>query len=245
MNKKLFLLLMFVFNGTLKIQAQFTLCNSIPLNYGNMSFTTAVPASFGDSMITFLISNNHPSQGFAYPLAKLVPLNPLPSGISLTSGSAGWNVFASSWNPGDTMPVNIYYNVTLPIPLNYTVTFQLWVSNLLPVLNDSCYFNNTFTINLNPAAMSINTPVENLTYSIYPFPAQHHLYINRNLPFSNPVIISLYNATGNKVIEEVLPTGTFQKILDVGWLSKGFYFLVLKEGSKTMVVKKIILLNEK
>ncbi|HKR05252.1 MAG TPA: T9SS type A sorting domain-containing protein [Bacteroidia bacterium] len=244
MKKQLLSSLLFIFCCTLKIQAQVTACDSIPLSYNNSIFTTAIPASFGDSMITFQITNNHPTQGFAYPLAKIVPLNPLPPGMTLTAGSAGWNVFASSWNPGNTMPVNIYYDVTLPLPQNYTVTFQLWVSNLLPLLIDSCYFNNTFTINLNPGTISIYSMQEDITYSIYPDPAQHYLHISRDLPFRNPVNISLCNVTGKKVMEENIAPGALQKTLDVGRLSPGAYFLSIKEEGKTEVVKKIIITNE-
>lgn len=109
-----------------------------------------------NSMITFTISNTHPKQAFAYPLAKLVPLTPLPSGMSLAPNSNPWSVFASWWNTGITMPVHIFYNITSPIPVNYSVIFELWVSNLIPLPIDSCYFTRTFSLNLNPPTLSVN-----------------------------------------------------------------------------------------
>jgi hypothetical protein len=61
-NKFLFSAVLVLFLNC-NLHGQNTECTTIPLSYNGAVFTTAVPASFGDSIITFNITNNHPSQG--------------------------------------------------------------------------------------------------------------------------------------------------------------------------------------
>ncbi|HLC83981.1 MAG TPA: hypothetical protein VJI69_09125, partial [Bacteroidia bacterium] len=84
------------------VSAQIVICDTMPINYNptTIAFSTA-SSSFGDSVLTIDITNNS-NTNFAYPLAKMVPVGMWPAGMSLTTGSQGWNVFGSSWNTGQT-----------------------------------------------------------------------------------------------------------------------------------------------
>jgi|SRR6185436_2958673 len=240
MKTKLHVSVTFVLFLISKLHAQNTECTTIPLNYDTVEFTTAVPASFGDSMITFHITNNHPSQGFAYPLAKLVPLTPLPAGMTAANNNNPWSVFASSWNPGITMPVYYYYDITAPIPLNHTVTFQLWISNLTPVIPDSCYFDSTFTINLNPAPTSVSTVTGKMEWNVIADAAQHSLLISWKKPLQNPVSISVFSAAGKKICEVHAGNGTFEKTINTGKLPGGIYTVVIEGENIKKEVRKIM-----
>ena len=220
------------------MQAQNSFCSSIPISYSmdSVVFTTANPASFGDSMITFAITNDHLTQGFAYPLAKLEPLTTLPAGMTLSSFNTPWSVFASAWNPGVTMPVFIFYNIATPIPPDYTVTFQLWVSNLSPVINDSCYFDSTFTINLNPSTTPVNEYVKNSAYFVYK--DQDGLLIKWQHPLPESMHISFYNILGNTIYSDEAGWGKMEKRMYLKNLTPGIYMLELS-GSKNRFVQKI------
>ena len=241
MKRNVTIFIMSVLLVVCKLYAQNTECLTIPLNYDSVRFTKALPVSFGDSMITFNMTNNHPSQGFAYPLAKLVPLTPLPTGMTVTNNNNPWSVFASSWNAGMTMPVYYYYNITAPIPVNYTVTFQLWISNLSPVIPDSCYFDSTFIINLNPTPTSVNSIADENEWSITANTPQHLLHIRWKNTLQKPVTISLLSNAWNKIFEEQAGEGTVEKTIYTGRLAKGIYFLTIEGENINKVVRKVIL----
>jgi type IX secretion system substrate protein len=246
MSKKLPAFLLFIFCTALKLQAQIALCSSVPISYdhNSVAFATAVPASFGDSMITFQITNNHPTQGFAYPLAKLVPLAPLPPGMALTPGSAGWNVFASSWNPGNTMTASIFYHVTMAIPADYMVTFQLWISNLTPVLPDSCYFDSTFTINLNPSLLSVINNEDGANWNIFRGASDHQLHIDFKESLNKDVNVFLYAAAGSKLCEEKINAGSVKKTLNISGVNPGIYLLLFEREDQIKIVKKVFIPGE-
>jgi hypothetical protein len=150
-----------------------------------------------------------------------------------------WSVFASSWNPGQTMPVYYYYDVTVPIPANYTVTFQVWASNLTPVIPDSCYFDTTFTINLNPIAVAINTVNNKTEWNIVADAAQHSLLISWEKPLQKPITISLLTITGSKIFETHPSTGTLNQTIDEGKLQHGTYLVSIEGENINRVVRKI------
>lgn len=225
--------------------SQITECSGIPMSYDTNSvlFETAIPASFGDSMLTFNITNTHPSQAFAYPLAKLVPLTPLPSGMSLAPNNNPWSVFASSWNPAVTMPVHIFYNITSPIPVNYTVIYEVWVSNLIPLPIDSCYFTTTFTVNLNPSPLSVNE-FENAEndFSLFPSPANNVLTIKAKNKISYRKIF-ICSINGEQVMEVNSENSGHETQINVNELQNGLYLLKIQSGNKLLTVKKFTVLK--
>ena len=241
--RKLSLLFILPFLISIRIQAQIILCHDIALEYttDSMTFSVADPISFGDSMITFHITNQHPTQGFAYPLAKLVPLTPLPAGMSLSVNNQPWSVFASSWNPGVTMPVYIFYEVEENIPLNYEVTFEVWVSNLSPLIVDSCYFEETFTINLNPFNTSINSSVQNNKVNLFPNPAENFFKLNWENQLTNDNQIKILNSLGTIILETIAISGTNSIELDIKNLTSGIYFISISELNETEQLHKLII----
>ena len=236
MKKHLLIYATFLFT-TMVVKSQ-TLCNDIPISYSidSISFSKADPESFGDSMIVFSMTNDHATQGFAYPLAKLVPLTPLPDGMSLAPNSDPWSVFASSWNSGITMPVYIFYNVELPIPTDYSVTFQVWASNLTPAIPDSCSFDETFTINLNPLASGVADMENDGIVHVFPTPASDHINIEvEGVAYGN-LKLTLFSPEGSVLIsseQDIRNTG-----LDISFLPDGLYILRIEmPGEFTRIVR--------
>lgn len=155
--------------------AQIPVCDSIPLEYVEENIKFNGQSFNADSAIIIPIVNNS-TTGFAYPQAKIVNLTALPSGMSFHVNSLNWEVFASAYNPGDTMSVYFSLYVTDSIPLNYTVDFRLYATNLSPLSIDSCVFSKDFTLNLNSAPLSIKT-FENPRTKVYPNPANEYVEI--------------------------------------------------------------------
>jgi hypothetical protein len=154
MKHWIFLLMMSLFVHPLRAQTTFcdTVFHMVP---GSAQFMGS-SFSGGDSVLQVSLVNISAAQSMAYPTAKLIPLNPLPAGMSLSPNSSGFNtVFASSYVPGDTSMLSFYYVVSQPIPLNYMVWFELWVDGDNQGTDiDSCMVRDSFQVNLNPAPMS-------------------------------------------------------------------------------------------
>lgn len=240
--QKITLLLFISFFITFRSSAQIILCHEIALEYttDSASFSIADPISFGDSMITFHITNLHPTQGFAYPLAKLVPLTPLPPGMSLSVNNQPWSVFASSWNSGETRPVYIFYEVEESIPLDYEVTFEVWVSNLSPLIVDSCYFEETFTINLNPSTTAINSSELNNNLSLFPNPADNYFQLNWESQITDENQIKIFNSLGTTILETTAISGQNSSEIDIKNLPAGIYFILITELNKKEQFLKLI-----
>lgn len=146
------------------------MCNDIPITLVDevFIFEATDVISYGDSMISFKLVNDHATDYFAYPQAKLVPITALPTGMALATVNLDWMVFESAWTVGDTADVHLYYDVNTPVPVNYMVTFQLWLNNLTPV-TDSCYFMNNYVVNLRPELTGI-TNADDVKTTIFPNP---------------------------------------------------------------------------
>ncbi len=197
---------------------------SIQYNLDSMEFRTADFFDYGDSMIVFSMTNIHPTQGFAYPMSKLVPVTPLPPGMSMSDWP--WIVFGSSWNAGFTYNTKEYFFVDEPIPVNYSVTFEVWAKNLEPLLSntDSCLFDETFTINLNPFATPVKE-IKDRSIEIYPQPATDELIIK--YPSCNGEIKFLItDIAGNQIMSDDFENVPTQKI-DISNLAEGIYLITI------------------
>jgi hypothetical protein len=213
-----------------RLSAQVVECDTMTITYisTEIAFKNDI-FSAADSMITVpFINNTHAN--FAYPQAKLVNTTPLPTGMTLYS--TGWVVFASAWNVGDTATASISYNVTAPIPDNYTVTFKLYMTNFAPLSIDSCVFANTLTINLKPTVPSaVNEVNAGHSFSFYPNPAKDRIEVSVNAETT----LEIYGISGT-----LLQTATIGKqanSVDVSSLPTGVYFLREKGGG---VVQKLV-----
>ena len=213
-------------------QAQFVTCESMPLTLtSGFDFTTS--SSFGDSMITFQISNAS-GTNFAYPQVKLIPLNPLPSGMSLNTINPDWAVFASSWNMGDSSQVEIYYDINSAIAPNYTVDLLLSATNFMPLSIDSCVFTDTIRINLNPIGTASFDPLEDITMNIYPNPATDFISVQ----FDNDMQeywLDVYTMQG-ELLRSILIQSSLQ--LDVSSWPNGMYVMRNRGG---MISRKLMI----
>ncbi len=218
--------------------SQIVICDTMPINYSpsSVAFYTA-PLSSGDSVLTIDITNNS-NTNFVYPLARLIPLTPLPPGMNLTTASQDWTVFGSSWNTGQTNPCSFFFDVNQVIPGNYSVTFELYVSNFSPLSIDSCVFANTITINLNPS-LSLEPLSKHKTnfFSFSPNPAKGEV----NIKFQNPAgkkEIQLFDINGKLV--KAFDTNQKELWISLNRMEAGVYYLVsvtTNQREKLVIIK--------
>lgn len=152
-------LILLTFFFALVLKAQTTFCDTVfQIVPGSPRFM-ASQFSGGDSMLQVSLVNISSAQSMAYPTAKIIHLSPLPPGMTLSINSISFNtVFASSYVPGDTAQVSFYYQVTQPIPLNYSVWFELWADGDNQGSDiDSCIVRDSFQVNLNPGPTQSDT----------------------------------------------------------------------------------------
>jgi hypothetical protein len=211
---------------------QFVTCETMPLTLGNV-FTFHNSAPFGDSAISFTLTNNSGTD-FAYPLAKLDPLTPLPPGMSLDAFSVGWTVFITSWSHDSTAAVNIYYDINQPIAPNYTVDFLLYVSNFSPLSIDSCVFTDTIRINLNPSGTAGIQELPNASLKVYPNPTHDFVWIDTENTQTDGWI-DMYTPAGNLIRSMQLQPNT---PLDVRECPPGIY--ILKQRNQASAIRLVV-----
>ncbi|MFN8287114.1 MAG: T9SS type A sorting domain-containing protein [Chitinophagales bacterium] len=213
-----------------------TSCNSIPMSYRSDSITWQKSwTSFGDSMLSVPIVNTSDSS-YAYPQAKLVPITPLPNGLVLNENGGPWNVFASSFVPGDTYPANFFFDVSQPIPANATVTFELWLTNLAPLTIDSCKYDGTFTFNFNPQATGVSTVQEN-TVKAYAY--NGYLFLSSDKNFTN-ASFTLTDVSGRTVMA-IGNLNEAQYNILLPELSGGIYLLNISDNGKPLPTRKLLI----
>jgi hypothetical protein len=209
----------------------------MPLAYdpNTMTFGEA-PSGFGDSVLTIDITNST-TTNFVYPLAKLIPVTPFPPGMTLAPTSTAWYSFASSWNTGETAPASFFFHVTQPIPADFTVTFDLYVSNFLPLTIDSCVFATPVHVNFNPV-LSLDPAAKNSPglFSLFPNPAVNELCIKFNNPAAKINELSMYDMSGKMV--KTWQTRQTELHINTGRIESGVYYLVSKN---TLQRQKVII----
>lgn len=197
----------------------------------NGSETTFGEALFGtgDSVITVVITNDS-EFGFAYPLAKLTPINDLPEGMTFTESSNDFEVFESAWNPGASAPAYFSFDVTQEIPDNYILNFNIRLTNLSPSPIDTCYFEEEFEINLRPVE-PLNTNNVSNSLSIYPNPSSGLIQIK-----STEIIhsIEIFDALGRVILTENIDA----KAINYS-LNPGLYF-IKSTSLKGSTFKKVL-----
>lgn len=228
-NHNIFMRLLFsmalMIVATTHSSAQIAQCDTMVIGYvgSDIKFTSATFSSSDSDMLLPLINNT--ATNFAYPQARLINVSPLPAGTTLYD--AGWIVFTSAWNVGDTATARIPYTVSAPIPDNYTVRFVLLVTNFLPLNVDSCQFTDTLTINLKPvssAAVHELNPIRT-PFTLYPNPATNNLNV---LLAEFPATVDLFSACGKRVTTAQLQSPADK--IDISNLPAGVYFVREKTG---------------
>ncbi len=204
-------------------------CNDVPLSYYPDSLTWGDTDMSGDSMMVCKFKNTS-NMGFAYPQIKLNFQTPLPPGMSIISGQQGFNVIASSWNPGEMAYAKLYYNVSQPIPANYTVSYTVSATNLAPANVDTCTFNGTFSINLNPVSVGVEN-VNNFDFSISPNPVQNTINIKSEKLIAAVRVFSIEG--------KLLLKANNQTQIHIEFIPAGLYILEVQSGN-SIARKKFI-----
>jgi DNA-binding beta-propeller fold protein YncE len=150
-------------------------CALLPLEVLDNSASFSASTFLGDSVLRISMKNVS-GLGFAYPLARVTPVSTLPDGMSYAAGQTEFNVFASAWNPDSTVTAEFFYSVAQAIPVNTILEFQLDITNLDPSSADTCFFTDTFSVNLNPD-VTVGMEDANLMLSAWPNPFQDVLRI--------------------------------------------------------------------
>jgi hypothetical protein len=213
-------------------------CSTIPLTIlpGQATFS-GTNVSFGDSAYTIPVVNNS-TDYYAYPCLRPEFLNPLPQGTTLSAASNGFTPFASSFNPGDTMPYSAFFNVTQPIPANYTVTIRFWGGNLTPANPDSCVFGQPVIVNLNPQAIpaSIDGNNEGGIY-LFPNPATNQFSIEGVEGDGN--VINVYDIACRRMLTQSLSRTT--KTISCADFDKGLYVVTISVNGNINYCKKLLI----
>lgn len=231
---RILLLLLFQFLSFAMVKAQFVACESMPLTF--IAQDAKLQSAFGsaDSAIIVPIVNNS-TNSFAYPLARLVEITPLPPGMTYHGGNH-WQVFASSWNFGDTIDAFIEFDVAQPIPANYSVTFKLYVSNFGTLPVDSCLFSNLLIVNLNPVVSMQETAAKTNAWRLSPNPAIEYFEILWVDAVEEEM--ELIDTQG-KLIKNYMVASKRNRI-SVSDLENGIYFLRMKKAG---TIKKLCIIK--
>jgi hypothetical protein len=193
--------------------------------------------SFGDSVIIVPVTNMSFAD-MAYPQLKLVPLTPLPPGMVQNTH---WDTFASSWNAGMTMPANCFFDVAVPIPVDYSVTFELWANNLTPLLTgDSCRFDQQLIVNLNPSATGMAEPATGEGFSAWPALVSDQLLLTLPRDRSGGSII-IVDAAGKILLEKEVQEDEREQRIDVSGLAPGPYIAIFATADGTLAQQRIII----
>jgi hypothetical protein len=201
-------------------------CSLLPLSVdADSSQFIGTVLSFGDSVLRVRLTNNS-GLNFAYPQARLTPVNALPAGMTFGINQDGFNVFASSWNSGESAYVEFYFNVASAIAENTILDFQIDVTNLIPSSADTCFFSETFSVDLNPGSTVGLDDLETPNLALFPNPADQ--YIQLQVAGSAAIsAVELIDLSGRSVYQA---SGAFTTISTTD-IPSGLYILRAKDQS--------------
>jgi hypothetical protein len=150
----------------------------------------------------------------------------------------GFNVFASSWNSGESAYVEFYFNVASAIAENTILDFQIDVTNLIPSSADTCYFTETFSVNLNLGnTVGLESYTNNL-FTVFPNPANDFVHLS-GVDFI-PSEISLTDISGRLILLNSSNNNTISTANVPG----GMYFLQVKDQSGRVHQLKIVVKHD-
>ncbi len=210
-------------------------CGLLPLQVIDSEITfEGTVLSFGDSVLRVPLLNSS-GLGFAYPLARLSVIGDLPSGMAFGNNQEAFNVFASAWNPDSIAVAEFYFTVSEAIPLNTQLSFELDITNLTPSSADTCFFSQTFSVNLNPDNTVGIKHQEETGFNIYPNPCHEKLIFTSTdqVAFST---IEVHSVTGQLHMHKHVLTDS---VLDVSELPEGLYFISALKNN-VLVQRKFI-----
>lgn len=92
------------------------------------------------------------------------------------------------------------------------------------------------------STVSINSPVEGPSFTVFPNPAQDRLYVRFEDPTASAYYVRITNALGKTIL--MLPRPELQNGIDISWLKGGVYFLELTdEAQKAVQTRKFLKVN--
>jgi hypothetical protein len=229
---RLIFLLLILSIAPIRVSAQVPLCDTLPIDIDHQNVRVATSLLFTADTAVIIPFVNNTNTNFAYPLMKLINLTPLPPGMTYYTNS--WNVFASSWNVADTAEAEVDFVLTQPIPDNYTVTFEIHMSNFSPWTIDSCIFYSPIIINLNPVVTNINE-LNQSDFSIHPNPAKDYISITGTWKQN---LFEIFSSDGRLITS--LEIDQEKKICIAGF-ENGIYLIKNKASRQ---VKRFVLLRE-
>lgn len=201
-------------------------CNLVFLGASGTQATISANNLFGaDSAVTIQLINSS-GANYAYPLAYFDWMGSLPAGTTAIPSSQGFQVFASAWNGGDPADLSCYLSVNQPIAPNYMASFRLELTNIDPSDIDTCFFTDTFTVNLNPQVLSNTEEGQMSEVKIYPNPVRDLLHIDAAQELA---ALEIRDVSG-RIVKQY--TGGVPAGIDLSMLPGGIYFLRLygREG---------------
>jgi hypothetical protein len=213
-------------------------CSLLPITTNaNQAIFEGSQLSFGDSVLRISLTNTS-GLGFAYPLARITPVSALPSGMSFGGNGGEFEVFASAWNPDSVAEAQFFFNVTEAIPENTFLNFTLEVTNLSPSSADTCFFAETFSVNLNPGIV-LGLDVFDQNWNAYPNPSNG--IVNLQLP-SNKGTLSIYDYSGRCIYNAEIHS----KQLTIGkdiLSNAGAYHLIWSSIDSQKSSRKTVIVN--
>jgi hypothetical protein len=213
-------------------------CSLLPITTNaNQAIFEGSQISFGDSVLRISLTNTS-GLSFAYPLARITPVSALPSGMSFGGNGGGFEVFASAWNPDSVAEAQFFFNVTEAIPENTILNFTLEVTNLSPSSADTCFFAETFSVNLNPG---IVLGVDDIDQNWNAYPNPSNGIVNLQLP-SNKGTLSIYDYSGRCIYNAEIHS----KQLTIGkdiLSNSGAYHLVWISKDSQKTSRKTLIVN--
>ena len=213
-------------------------CSLLPLSVdADSSQFIGTVLSFGDSVLRVRLTNNS-GLNFAYPQARLTPVTALPAGMTFGNAQNGFNVFASSWNSGESAFAEFYFNVASAIAENTILDFQIDVTNLIPSSADTCYFTETFSVNLNLGNTVGLESHTNNPFTVFPNPANDFVHLS-GVDFI-PSEISLTDISGRLI----LFNSSYNTTISTANVPSGMYFLQVKDQSGRVHQLKIVVKHD-
>jgi hypothetical protein len=150
--------------------------------------------------------------------------------MSFNNTDENFVVFASAWNPAETVPVTFHFTVSEAIPENTSLNFTLREFNLLPSAIDTCFFETEFSVNLRPSDPLgfTNSNVDEI--KVFPNPS-NGIFTIQNI--QNNSLLRVMDLSG-RILQESI-SGLNNEFN----LPQGIYFINI-ESKNTTITKRIV-----
>ncbi len=208
-------------------------CEEVPFDIveNDIVFTASDFIVESDSTLLIPIINTS-AYNYAYPLMQIIPQNELPEGTSFYYPPGQFEVFASSWNIGDTAYARFPFVVAEEINPNYILDFRIRVTNLDPAPVDTCFFEALYSINLRPESSTGIVNKEKDLFRIFPNPSKGTVFLNS---LNDIETIEIYSSDGklNQRLTQPVPA-EFQLN------ASGMYFYRIIDAKGNVITGRIL-----